>query len=80
LDNQKDELIKEMFQKDDLISKKADDMFNNFLKGEVEMNKEEKVVNIEKGSKKLKRKKLIAVAASLMDMLQQKDITMCSLW
>ena len=66
MDNQKDELIKEMFQKDDLISKKADDMFNNFLKGEVEMNKEEKVVNIEKGSKKLKRKKLIAVAASLI--------------
>ena len=37
LDNEKDFYIKEKFKKDDLISKKADDVFNSFLKGEIKM-------------------------------------------
>ena len=70
LDNQKDEFIKEKLQKDDLISKKADDVFNNFLKGDVNMKEEEKVVKLDSSEKKanilFKRKKFMAVAASLV--------------
>ena len=32
LDNQKDEFIKQKFQNDDLISKKADDVFNDVIR------------------------------------------------
>ena len=37
LDNQRDFYIKEKFEQDDLISKKAEDVFNNFFKGEMKM-------------------------------------------
>ena len=39
MDNEKDLYIKEMFKKDELISKKADDVFNNFLEGKMESEK-----------------------------------------
>ena len=66
LDNQKDEFIKQKFQNDDLISKKADDVFNNFLKGDVNMEEKEKVVKIENATKKFNKKRFLAVAASLL--------------
>ncbi len=67
LDNEKDSYIKNKFKKDELISKKADDVFNKFLKGEVN-NMEQKVVdfNTTKDKKSKKGKKLLAIAASLM--------------
>lgn len=40
LDNEKDLFIKEKLQKDKLISKKADDIINNFIKGNFKMNEE----------------------------------------
>ena len=37
MDNQRDSYIKERLQQDKMISPKADDVFNNFLKGELNM-------------------------------------------
>ena len=57
LDNEKDIFIKKMLKEDELISKKAEDIFNNFLEGEMKI-KDEKVVNIEESKdKKSNRKK-----------------------
>lgn len=77
LDNQKDFYIKEKLQKDMLISKKADDVFNNFLKEDLKVNEENsnklnsndsnlntKENKKEKSNKKYK--KLIATAASIL--------------
>ena len=48
-----------MLKEDELISKKAEDIFNNFLEGEMKI-KDEKVVNIEESKdKKSNRKKLL---------------------
>ena len=71
LDNQKDFYIKSKLQEDDLISKKADDIFNNFLKGEIKMeeksNVNEKVVNINDAKdKKFRRKKILSIVATLV--------------
>lgn len=64
LDNEKDLYIKEMFKKDELISKKADDVFNNFLEGKMES---EKVTNInESKDKKINRKKILSIVATLV--------------
>lgn len=71
LDKQKELYIKERLQKDDLISKKADDVFNNFFKEEIKMNNEtENITNINTPTKdkKLKRKQILAIVASLMVM------------
>ena len=41
LDDKKDKYIKQKFQEDKLISKKADDIFNKLNKGELFMEKNE---------------------------------------
>lgn len=71
MDNQKDFYIKSKFKQDDLISKNADEVFNNFLRGEINME-EEKVVNIneatanDKKSKKTNIRKILSIAATLV--------------
>ena len=45
LDDKKDKYIKQKFQEDKLISKKADDIFNKLNKGELFMEKNENVKN-----------------------------------
>ena len=72
LDNEKDFYIKEKFKKDDLISKKADDVFNSFLKGEIKMeennsqNNNTNEVKIESKSKISKMKKVFSLVATFM--------------
>lgn len=72
MDNQRDFYIKEKFEQDDLISKKAEDVFNNFFKGEMKMEEEkpnidEKVVDINSAKdKKLKMKKIMSIVATLV--------------
>ncbi|MBR3614439.1 MAG: hypothetical protein IKL55_04610 [Clostridia bacterium] len=70
MDNQRDFYIKEKFAQDDLISKKADDVFNNFFKGELKMEEnkmEEKVVDINDAKdKKFKMKKIMSFVATLV--------------
>lgn len=73
LDNQKDFYIKSKLKNDDLISKKADDVFNNFFKGEVKMEenvkREEKVVDINTAkNKRIKAKRILSIAATFMVM------------
>lgn len=72
MDNNEDKYIKDIFKKDDLISKNADDIFTKFLNGELKENEdassnEEKVVNInearEKKKNKSKKKAFSAVAS-----------------
>ena len=75
LDNQRDFYIKDKFKQDEQISKKADDVFNNFLK-DIKMqnqtnnleNDNPKVVNFDEAKKKKKSsgKKILSIAASLM--------------
>lgn len=71
LDNEKDIFIKNKLQKDELISKKANDIFEKLNKGE--FNMEEKVENVQvkngnnnKNKKSSKWKKILATAASLV--------------
>lgn len=72
LDKEKDFYIKEKFKKDDLISKKADDVFNSFLKGEIKMeenssqNNNTNEVKIESKSKISKMKKVFSLVATFM--------------
>ena len=55
-----------MLKEDELISKKAEDIFNNFLEGEMKI-KDEKVVNIEESKdKKSNRKKILSMVATLV--------------
>lgn len=68
LEKNRDQYIKEKLQKDKLISKKADDVFNEFLKGDFKMNNEEKIV------KKSKWRKILATAASLVIVLGAANI------
>lgn len=42
MDNNEDKYIKDIFKKDDLISKNADDIFNKFIKGEFEVEENNK--------------------------------------
>lgn len=66
LDNEKDNYIKKQFKKDELISKKADDVFNNFFKGEINLE-QEKVTNINDAKdKKFKRKNILGIIATLV--------------
>ena len=69
LDNERDSYIKKILQKDDLISRKADDVFNDFFKEDVEMNREKQKSNNKKifdFSSITRRKKVLATVASLM--------------
>lgn len=75
LDNQRDFYIKDKFKQDEQISKKADDVFNNFLKDIKVQNQENQAVNENpkvvsfddaKKKKKSSGKKILSVAASLM--------------
>ena len=45
LDNQRDFYIKDKFKQDEQISKKADDVFNNFLKDIKVQNQENQAEN-----------------------------------
>lgn len=65
LDNEKDIFIKKMLKEDELISKKADDVFNNFLEDEVKM-KDEKVVNIQSKDKRINKKRILSMVATLV--------------
>ena len=78
MDNEEDKYIKDIFKKDDLISKNADDIFNKFIKGEfeVEENKisqeqeakitqtKDKVVDINEAKEKRKNNKKFKKAFS----------------
>lgn len=73
LDNQKDFYIKEKLQKDKIISQKADDVFNNFFKGDFNMEQNENVQTENtkehsntKAKNNKKYKKLVATAASVL--------------
>ena len=57
MNNLKDAYIKEKLEKDQLISKKADDVFNNFINNSTK---------VEKQNRKFNYKKLVAMAASLV--------------
>lgn len=66
LDNEKDIFIKEILKKDELISKKADDVFNNFWEEKIKM-KNEKVKDInETKVKKINKKQVLSIVAMLM--------------
>ena len=65
LDREKDRFIRQQLQKDKLISKKADDVINNFLKEDFAMNKEKKIEN-QKIQNKNPWKKFLAAAACLI--------------
>lgn len=75
MDNEKDKSIKSKLQEDKLISKKADDIFNKLLKGELDM--EEKIIKDEQAEEKVVsdtskqkqsnwKKKALATAASIV--------------
>ena len=62
MDYKEDEFIRDIFKKDDLISKNADDIFNKFIKGEIPMEENEtpineKVIDINDAKDKVKKKK-----------------------
>ena len=64
MDEEKDKYIKEKFKRDDLISKKADDLFNNFFKEGLNLNNEEmkkQYSNEEKLNKKQKNNKFMKI-------------------
>lgn len=67
--DEKDLFIKQKLQKDQLISKKADDVFNNFLKGEFKMEEEKTEQKVEQKTRPTKvpmMKRLLATAASFV--------------
>lgn len=63
LDNEKDLFIKEKFRKDELISKKADDVFNNFLEGKTKMEEEKETIVNKTKDKIIYFKRILSVAA-----------------
>ena len=66
LDDLKDKLIKEKLQQDKLISKKADMVFNDFLKGDFKMENENINVNTKKPKKNVIFTKVLATAVCLV--------------
>lgn len=66
LDNEKDLLIKKMLEKDQLISKKADDVFQDFFERGIKMEEEKVVKMDEHKNKNIRKKKILAAVASLM--------------
>ncbi len=66
MDNEKDRFIKKSLQKDQLISRKADETINAFLKEGMKMSQEEKT---QKQIKKNPWKKVLATAACLVVLL-----------
>lgn len=71
LDKEKDFYIKEKFKQDDLISKKADDVFNSFLKGEIKMEENNNSdsntkESVNSTSKVFKIKKAFSLVAAFM--------------
>jgi hypothetical protein len=67
-DKEKDLFIKQELQKDNLISKKADDLFNDFFKEGVNMEEQEKIVRLNQKKKQPLpfRKRILSLVASLM--------------
>ena len=67
--NNLDNKIKEKLQNDKLISKNAENIFNNYLKEEIKMNEE----NMSKNNQKIKKynymKKFLSIAACLFVVL-----------
>lgn len=75
--DEKDLFIKQKLQKDQLISKKADDVFNNFLKGDFKMEEEKNEKKEEKNvetKKKPMMKRLLATAASFVIVLGMANV------
>lgn len=69
LDNEKDFYIKQMLKKDELISKKAEDVFNDFLEDKIKMKDKntEKVVDLNKTKeKRFESKKILSIVATLV--------------
>ena len=67
LSNEKDFYIKNKLIEDELISKKADDVFNNFFKEEINKMEEEKVVDIKSSKDKINNKrKILSIVATLV--------------
>ena len=66
MDNEKDRFIKKSLQKDQLISRKADETINAFLKEGMKMNQEQ---NSKNQIKKSPWKKILATAACLVVVL-----------
>ena len=67
-DKEKDLFIKNELQKDDLISKKADDLFNDFFENGINVEEQEKIVklNQKKSQPILWQKRVLSMVASLM--------------
>lgn len=66
MDSQRDMYIKEIFQKDQIISDKADNVFNNFFNNITEeKTQEEKVINIDDYRKARTPRKFMTAVASL---------------
>lgn len=62
MDYKEDEFIRDVFKKDDLISKNADDIFNKFIKGDINIEEneapaDENVIDINDAKDKVKKKK-----------------------
>ena len=72
--NNLDEKIKEKFQNDKIISKKAENIFNNFLKEEIKMNEENISNNNEKQKKISNLKRFLSIAACLFIILGAGNI------
>jgi len=66
LDNEKDLFIKHILEKDQLISKKSDDVFQDFFERGIKMEEEKVVKMDEHKSKSIRKKKILAAVASLM--------------
>lgn len=67
-DKEKDLFIKNELQKDDLISKKADDLFNDFFKDGINIENQEKIVKLnQRRSQPITwQKRVLSMVASLM--------------
>lgn len=72
--NNLDEQIRKKLQNDDIISKKAENIFNNFLKEEIKMNEENISNNNEKQKKISNLKRFLSIAACLFIILGAGNI------
>lgn len=66
---EKDKIIKRELQKDDLISKKADDVFNNFLAGKLNMEEKSEIAKENKVKKMNNWVRNLSIAASIVVVL-----------
>ena len=72
--NNLDEQIRKKLQNDDIISKKAENIFNNFFKEEINMNEENISNNSQKQKKMSNLKRFLSIAACLVVILGAGNI------